>query len=317
MILKRELEPERCVSGDATRLHLCNLHLDVDAKRLCATDGHCLVVVPVEVQSGDTSGFVTPAALKAARKAGKKGDTALGCNGSLAIPNGAIFPRPSDSAQFPPWRQIVPQGKPGDVGTMTFGFNARLLLEVAKGIGAAENHVQVTIPLPDRDDDFLEPILVTGTDPDAFGVIMPVRCDVKNHVAPKATGKVDAIDLSPLSLALGQHAKIRTVDEAVFAIDIMRKARDDAKAEIKQLRVELQAANEEILGLDGAKQTEEEKAEAEEKAEETSETETHYQILCDALADLDVDVDAVVADVTPDIALRRAIARAAFHVPSA
>ena len=317
MILKRELEPERCVSGDATRLHLCNLHLDVDAKRLCATDGHCLVVVPVEVQSGDTSGFVTPAALKAARKAfGKRTDTTLQCNGALAIPAGATFPRPSDSAQFPPWRQIVPQGKPGDAGTMTFGFNARLLLEVAKGIGAAENHVQVTIPLPDRDDDFLEPILVTGTDPDTFGVLMPVRCDVKNHVVPKATGKVDAIDLSPLSLALGQHAKIRTVDEAVFAIDIMRKARDDAKAEIKQLRVELQAANEEIKAQE-ADPTEEEKEEADEKAEETSETETHYQILRDALSDLDIDTDAVVSDATPDIALRRAIARAAFRVLSA
>jgi DNA polymerase III sliding clamp (beta) subunit (PCNA family) len=113
--------------------HMLNAaHLDVTESRLVATDGAKLVCVPVTIEEGDTSGPVTAEAIKAAIKAaGRTGDAAIACNGSLAVANGPTFQRPGDLGQFPDFDQLIPKE-----GTAQIGINAEYLAAIQKAAGA-------------------------------------------------------------------------------------------------------------------------------------------------------------------------------------
>lgn len=168
--------PEECASRDTARPHVTVAHLDLDDltdPRVVATDGRMMIAVPVVPEDGDTSGSLSPDALAAARKvAGKQAnEIVLAAGKHYILPDGTSMPR-KDAGRFPSWRTLMPAYKAGDPGTVTIGFDARLLARLVKAMGV--NEVILTFPLPEPDAVMVDPIRVTASN-DAIGVLMPVR----------------------------------------------------------------------------------------------------------------------------------------------
>jgi hypothetical protein len=126
-------------STDATRHGLGQPYLSIEDKAVISTDGRCMAVVPVEVEEGDVSGWLSAEALKAARKLGfKTASASVHCNGALALDNGASFPRPfvpkegETPSNYPNWKAVtVPAGKNRHLLT----FDVNLLVKLSKALG--------------------------------------------------------------------------------------------------------------------------------------------------------------------------------------
>lgn len=173
MKFNRDCFVEKCISSDITRLHLASAHLDVEKKRLVATDGHCMAIVPIETDDHDVTGPVSADALKAARKAAKtnNGDAVIVANGAQVVPNGPTYARPDlMGCKFPPYEQVIPEYRTGADGTYTITFNVDLLAKVADAIGTAKNGI-ITITCKGA----LDPIVVQTSATEAIGVLMPAR----------------------------------------------------------------------------------------------------------------------------------------------
>lgn len=172
MKINKHSKVELCASSDPTRAVLAHAYLDATDREnpvIVSTNGQMLVRVPVEIEEGDVSGPVTEAALKAARKLGGKRDEAhIHANGSLALDDGTILPRPvfGEGVKFPNWNQVIPEE-----GCRVISFNAQFLLDIAKAItGNGETVVKI------RFQDELSQIRVTtSSNPGALGVLMPCR----------------------------------------------------------------------------------------------------------------------------------------------
>jgi DNA polymerase III sliding clamp (beta) subunit (PCNA family) len=174
-------KPELCSSPDETRPHLTDVEFSVEDRCMVATDGHRLIRVPCQPEDGDTSGIITEAALKAARKAAPKRSTEaqLGVNGCYAFPGGTIERQPRGE-QFPPWKRVIPaNNEVGAEGTVTIALNARYLHEIANALGSKHGNVMLTFKAPSKPADaILDPIVIrTGSedDDDAIALLMPVR----------------------------------------------------------------------------------------------------------------------------------------------
>lgn len=163
---------ETCASKDETRPTYCHAYYDPSKARIVATDGHRLACVPVQVDPGDTAGYVTADALKAARKVSKRtnGTAEITANGSLYT-GAATFPRPADEGRFPPVDSVIPDYRDGSKHTASITFNAELLAGICKAIGAGNRAVTITFRVDDR----LQPIVVQAGDDNAIGVLMPMR----------------------------------------------------------------------------------------------------------------------------------------------
>lgn len=146
--------------------------LDAQNAKLVATDGHRMIVTPVLVSDGDTTGRVTTEALTIARSKCKvRGSDTIevSANGCHALPNGWTMPRPANQDPFPPYEKVVPKAE--REGARSFGVNAKYLASVFAAIGDSDKPVKITIGDP------LEPILfehetTLGT---TTIVIMPMR----------------------------------------------------------------------------------------------------------------------------------------------
>ncbi len=183
MKLSKNVRPEMCVSKDSSRQHLAHTYLHADDGVLVSTDGHRLLVVPVEVEEHDAPGFVSADAIKAARKAAPKKDKLgkpndsfhLQCNGACVTPEGTSYPRPAKDETPPPYMAVVTSFTSED--SFTVGINAKYLLEAAKAIGSADGHIRLTIK---HDSDGLHPLRVDPATPvadgmGAFCIVMPIR----------------------------------------------------------------------------------------------------------------------------------------------
>ena len=161
---------ELAVSKDTSRPQIGHVHLDVDKSRLLATNGHIAAIVPVQLDSGDTSGPISIDAIKQARKEDKRsGDYHIRANGGLELSNGAMLPRESDVQQFPDIDRVInPNGEP----VVSVSFNAKLLYELAQALGTT-NRGQHQVTLEIRDENNV--ILVTARGCEAHGAIMPMR----------------------------------------------------------------------------------------------------------------------------------------------
>lgn len=177
MKLPKNCKIEKATSTDSTRPAIGEPWLDVEAGKLVATNGRIIAVVPVEIEEGDASGYVTAEALKAARAlVGKHLPLAIKANGSLALYNGVTFPRPGvdDLGQFPNWKQVIPekQEKPA----IRIAFDVKLLSALCEAMGTSG------VILEASDDLTGIRVIPTGVSacqpgsPQAFGVIMPLRC---------------------------------------------------------------------------------------------------------------------------------------------
>jgi hypothetical protein len=183
--------PELVVSKDETRYNLTEPYLDAPAKRVVATDGHRLVVLPVEVDEGEGSRYVDRDLLRVARRwlGGVVGGPTWPEDPSLA------------SAKFPDWKAVVPK-KPGEPGTVTIGLDLRLLEGILKALGPGKDvwgdpsaKVALTVDPSDPKSAIFVKLAREFDVPDAaFGVLMPivlrrdgsgeVRCII--HVPEKA-----------------------------------------------------------------------------------------------------------------------------------
>ena len=173
MVINKKYKPELIVSEDSTLPNIGHPHLDRNKQKVIATNGHMMIILPVQCADADTSGAVPKDALKVARKeARKSSNVLLELNGAAKATNGQTFPRPDLS--FPPYEQLIPNF--GNAKTHTFAFNATYLKALSDALGIEKyTGVQITINL----DDVEAPILVRSTaektPEDAIGILMPTR----------------------------------------------------------------------------------------------------------------------------------------------
>ena len=195
MKLHSRFKPELCAAdAESGRELVYDPNLDVSRKALIATDGHCLVSVPVELDDGDASGIIPRKALDMARGEAKEirepSLTAFDEDGNgpeiipgkvtghepahilardaCALDSGVTVPRPT--RDFPEYMRVVPERRRL---TGRLCLSAELLLKLAEALGA--NRGQVIIDFDPNDATC--PLLVRARDeewPEAFGVLMPV-----------------------------------------------------------------------------------------------------------------------------------------------
>jgi hypothetical protein len=108
MRIDKKYRLEKAVSTDETRTNLTNI--SITRRHAIACDGRMIAIVPVEVDEGDEVGWMTPDALKLARRVNPKGvDTVrIILNGSQELPDGSTVKRPSfDEVRPPKMLQIL------------------------------------------------------------------------------------------------------------------------------------------------------------------------------------------------------------------
>lgn len=111
--------------------------------RIVATDGHRLIVVPVELDDSDTMGSIPISAFVLARKTAFKHmpDIIIYCTeGVCSMTDGGTVPRP-DIGRFPLWRAIVTP----DPIEREISFDPSLLLSLCKAMGTLD---RVTLKIP-------------------------------------------------------------------------------------------------------------------------------------------------------------------------
>jgi hypothetical protein len=185
---------EAAASVDPSRYVICDPYLSIEHKSVIATDGRCMAIVPVELEDGDVSGWLSEDALKAARKQASKLDglAVLHCNGSLALNNGASFPRPNIPKEgespmtYPNWKAVtVPKGKNKHI----LAIDVDLLVNLAKAMGTSKLRLEMAFeqckpsdPSPEsfvcNDSIRVTPCQSSKKDSPvegSYGVLMPMR----------------------------------------------------------------------------------------------------------------------------------------------
>jgi hypothetical protein len=137
MKLDPRYHPEECVSGEDDRYNLSTPFVDVEAQKIIATDGHLLIALPIEVESGEPSRHVGRLELDRAR--------------GVPPPPPPEPDAPEPGTPFPSWREVLPAFKHGDEGTIAVALDAEKLLRLARALGADRTQVVLTFkPGPNR-----------------------------------------------------------------------------------------------------------------------------------------------------------------------
>jgi len=185
MKFDRTLRPWLAASTDESRIHLVNLMLDVEKKRLLATNGHILVSVPVAPGPGDKSGLLSVACVKWAHgRAEHDGsdEAFIDCTSkSVAVVGDVTFKRPSELdknvGKFPPAYEIFPKFEKGEK-LHVFALDANYLIKLANALGKGEpgeDHsatVRLTVRAKDEMLDVIQVEVQDGVD-GAIGLLMP------------------------------------------------------------------------------------------------------------------------------------------------
>lgn len=166
MKLRTKYKPELVCSKDGLRPKLNSPSLETvnGKKRIVATDGRRLAVIPVEAFS-EESGTVPIKALEFARKnkkTPKQDSISINLNGKIEFENGWTMPAP-EQLGFPDVEHVIPK----EDAKISLTLNAKILYDLARALG---NEV-ITLNIIDA----LCAIRVTVPQDEAFGVIMPVR----------------------------------------------------------------------------------------------------------------------------------------------
>jgi hypothetical protein len=164
--------PWLCAAG-ADREHLAHAYLDIERRRLVATDGFALVAFPVELSRGDQSGPVPRAAFEEAIRVAKlrgavHAEIRLATRAS--VPGGKSFSRPKLKRGFPDrW----PDGFARDGGREVIVYlQPRLLYAAAKALGS--DFIYVKIPVDQSGVARPRAIRVCASGDDAaVGIVMP------------------------------------------------------------------------------------------------------------------------------------------------
>ena len=166
MKIERKYKIEKCVSTDSTRANMTNIF--VTKRSAMATDGHKLAVVPVTFESGDTEGWLTPAALAQARKVTPKsmGDVVISLNGAQVLIDGTSIVRPNE--EKPPKTASILENVQKD-RKFKIGLNVALLKDLADALGSDELVLSFGSPV--------SAVMVTPlhSKAGAMGLLMPLR----------------------------------------------------------------------------------------------------------------------------------------------
>jgi hypothetical protein len=166
------------VASTNTDRQVFGVHFDAENKRLVATDGHAMAVIPCQVDEGDTSGRVPSEALKAARKV-RGTDFGIELNGSAKIQDGRSWPRQEHLGYLPASAIDQVSTVEGEV-VAKIRFDAEMLLRLARALGSngngvkSENHKVRHVTLEIRGELLPMKVFADG-EPGKFGVLMPVR----------------------------------------------------------------------------------------------------------------------------------------------
>jgi DNA polymerase III sliding clamp (beta) subunit (PCNA family) len=168
-----EARIENAVSRESNRYTLQSVQVDVEHKRVMATDGHILAIVPCEVSDKDHSVLLTADSIKqirAMQKRAKSIPVEVLLNGK-AIATGKAESAEYDlgEGRFPNVDMVIP--KYDDVPP-TITLNVDLLYRLAKAMTAPDDPLIVTLTVKDSQSSVL---VKASCNPEAVGVIMPCR----------------------------------------------------------------------------------------------------------------------------------------------
>lgn len=98
MIMTKDCKPELACSKDETREKILNpwITKHKDGRHyMCASDGAMAVLIPVDMEEGETTGPVPIEALQKARKLSHRNNPklAMGCNGDIKLQDGTSYAR--------------------------------------------------------------------------------------------------------------------------------------------------------------------------------------------------------------------------------
>jgi len=170
MQIDRKYKIERAVSSDYLRENLQNVF--VSKHHAVATDGKILAIVPIQTDKEDEAGWLTPDALKHARKVSGKGleSVRIGLNGAQILPDGTVMTRPEEHKPPKIFRLLrkAHQGR-----SYRIGINAAYLKDLADALGSEELVLECGQPN--------EAILVKPVhhEEGTMGLIMPIRLNDK------------------------------------------------------------------------------------------------------------------------------------------
>ena len=174
MKFDRKYKPDRVASSDYTRTHLTGVYLDVDAKRMVATNGHALIAVPCTPEPGDHEGVLTKETLSDARRDKKP---RVRAKKKLVDTGRAIHRRPQ--VTFPSWKQVMSGLKKDGATVVTFGVNPRLLMDIATAAGQSgfRMGLALTFAVPEAGKEMLDMILVKSAwvGEEFEACVMPMR----------------------------------------------------------------------------------------------------------------------------------------------
>lgn len=170
-------EIEQAVSPDQSRFTIGGVLLDVEAKKLIATDGHILAVIPADIEDNDHRGIIPTEAMQTARKMSKaaKADATIQVNGKANITAGnqqASFDL--ETGNFPRYQEVMAKME----GPATVSFNVNLLLRLAKALDnrdASDKRHKKEIIVSLWIKDSQSSIGVSASGSENAGVLMPCR----------------------------------------------------------------------------------------------------------------------------------------------
>ncbi len=165
MQIDKRYKIEKAVSTDSNRESLQNVF--VSKRHALATDGRILAIVPVTTDGEDEPGWMSPDALKHARKVSGKGldSIRIGLNGAQILPDGTTMQRPE---KHNPPRVFSLLRKAHQGKYYKIGINAAYLKNLADSLGSEELVLMCGQPT--------EAVLVKPIkgDPGTVGLIMPI-----------------------------------------------------------------------------------------------------------------------------------------------
>lgn len=168
-----ESKIELAASTEESRYTLKAVKLDVEHKRIMATDGHILAIVPCEVTAQDHSVLIPTDSMKqlrAMQKRSKSVPVEIHTNGKIEATGKAEQASfEVMQGQFPNVDMVVPKY---DSPLVTIRLNAELLYKLAQAITPAGESLIVSLTIKDSQSSVL---VKTSKNEDAIGVIMPCR----------------------------------------------------------------------------------------------------------------------------------------------
>lgn len=167
-----ESQIELAAATDNSRYTLQAVKLDVPNRRIMATDGHILAIVPCEVAEDDHSVLISTESMKnmrAIQKRAKHVPVNIRTNGKVTVT------APSENAEyevttgtFPNVDMVVREF----TGAATITLNVDLLMRLAKAMVPKGNNLIVSLYVKDAQSSVM---VKAGNAPDAVGVTMPCR----------------------------------------------------------------------------------------------------------------------------------------------